>query len=377
MTVAVNCWILRNKKLDGIGYFTVNAITNLIRQHPEVNFQILCDKKFTESYFDFPNVSKHKIFPALRHPVLYVFYMELVLPFFLRKHKPDVMLSADGYLSLTSKCKQIPVIYDINFEHNPKDIKLKNRIYFKFFFKRFAHKAKRIATISEYSKKDIADYYKIDTAKIDNVSCGINSNFSPLQENEVIEVRKKWSGGYPYFFFVGSMHPRKNIKRLIDAFNLFKQKTGSNFKLILAGSILWSKTEIEDSYAASPCKEDIIFTGRLPDEELQKVLGAAYALSFVPIFEGFGLPIVEAFQSAVAVICSNVTSMPEVAGDAALMVDPFSIDAIAVALEKLSTDNELRKQLIAKGDIQKQMFSWERTAALLWESISKVVVAKQ
>ena len=376
MTVAINCWILRNKKLDGIGYFTVNAIANLIKAHPEVQFKILCDKKFTEDYFDFPNVTKHKIFPALRHPLLYVFYMDVVLPLFLRMHKPDVMVSADGYLSLLSKCKQIPIIYDINFEHKPEDIKLKNRIYFKFFFKRFARKAKRIATISEYSKKDIADYYKIDPDTIDNVSCGINSNFSPLNEQQISEVKGKWSDGKSYFFFVGSMHPRKNIKRLIDAFNLFKQETSSDFKLILAGSILWSKTEIEDSYTNSPYKEDIIFTGRLSDEDLQKMLGAAYALSFVPIFEGFGLPIVEAFQSGVPVICSNVTSMPEVAGDAALMVDPFNIENIAAGMQKLSNDNELRKQLIVKGHIQKQLFSWSRTADLLWESICKVTAVK-
>ena len=373
MTIAINCWILRNKKLDGIGYFTVNTIANLIRQHPEIKFQILCDKKFTEDYFDFPNVTKHKIFPALRHPVLYVIYMELVLPFFLRKHKPDLMVSMDSFLSLLSGCKQIPVIYDINFEHKPEDIALKNRIYYRFFTKRFAKKAKRIATISEYSKRDIADFYKIDTTLIDNVSCGINSNFSPLSNEEIIAVRDKWSKGKPYFFFVGSMHPRKNIKRLIDGFNLFKERTQSDFKLVLAGSLLWQKTDIEDSYINSQYKDDIIFTGRLSDADLQKVLGAAYALSFVPIFEGFGLPIVEAFQSGVPVICSNVTSMPEVAGDAALMVDPFNIDSIANGMNKLADNNDLRNELIDKGHQQKKLFSWSRTAELLWDCIQKAV----
>jgi len=373
MTIAINCWILRNKKLDGIGYFTVNTVANLIRQHPEIQFQILCDKKFTEDYFDFPNVTKHKIFPALRHPVLYVIYMELVLPFFLRKHKPDLMVSMDSFLSLLSGCKQIPVIYDINFEHKPEDIALKNRIYYRFFTKRFAKKAKRIATISEYSKRDIADFYKIDTTLIDNVSCGINSNFSPLSNEEIIAVRDKWSKGKPYFFFVGSMHPRKNIKRLIDGFNLFKERTQSDFKLVLAGSLLWQKTDIEDSYINSQYKDDIIFTGRLSDADLQKVLGAAYALSFVPIFEGFGLPIVEAFQSGVPVICSNVTSMPEVAGDAALMVDPFNIDSIANGMNKLADNNELRNELIDKGHQQKKLFSWSRTAELLWDCIQKAV----
>ena len=117
------------------------------------------------------------------------------------------------------------------------------------------------------------------------------NQFSPLSKEEITAVRDKWSEGKPYVFFVGSMHPRKNIKRLIDGFNLFKERTQSDFKLVLAGSLLWQKTDIEDSYTNSQYKDDIIFTGRLSDDDLQKVLGAAYALSFVPIFEGFGLPI--------------------------------------------------------------------------------------
>ncbi len=372
MKIAINCWILRNKQTDGIGYFTINAISRIIKAHPEVQFLILCDKNFTEDYFDFSNVSKHHIFPALRHPLLYVFYMEFILPFFLRKHKPDVFVSAEGFLSLLSGCKQVPIIYDINFEHKPEDLKLQNRLYFRFFFKRFARKARRIATISEYSKQDIADFYKIDPAKIDNVSCGINSNFCPLTAAEVGETRNKWSNGKPYFFFVGSMHPRKNINRLIAAFDLFKQHTGADTKLLLAGSILWSKSEIEQTYTTSAYKDDIIFTGRLSDADLQQVLGAAFALSFVPIFEGFGLPIVEAMQSSIPVICSNVTSMPEVAGDATILVDPFHVENIAAGMEQLYGNDELRNRLIEKGALQKQLFSWDKTALLLWQTISKV-----
>jgi len=375
MTIAVNCWILRNKKLDELGYFTVYAISNLIRNHPEVHFQILCDKNFTEDYFDFENVSKHYIFPALRHPVLYLYYMEFALTAFLKKNNPDIFLSMEGFLSLRTSCKQIPVIYDINFEHNPKDLKLKNRIYFRTFYKRFAQKATRIATISEYSKQDIANYYKVDPAKIDNVSCGINSNFSPLDKKQIDEIRKKWTGGKEYFFFVGSMHPRKNIKRLIEAFTLFKQKSRADTKLVLAGSILWSKTEIEDSYLNSAYKDDIIFTGRLSDYELQQVLGASLALSFVPVFEGFGLPIVEAMQSGVPVISSNVTSMPEVAGNAALFVNPFEVESICEGMEKIYTDPKLREELIRKGHIQKQNFSWNKTAELLWSSIEKAMAS--
>ena len=373
MNIAINCWILRNKKLDGIGYFTINAISQLIKDHPEIHFQILCDKNFTEDYFDFKNVSKHHIFPPFRHPLLYLYYMEFVVSSFLKKYKPDIFLSMEGFLSLSASCKQIPVIYDINFEHKPKDLKLKNRLYFRFFYKRFAHKATRIATISEYSKADFSQFYKIDPKKIDNVSCGINSNFFPLEQSKITEVRKRWSDGKPYFFFVGSMHPRKNIKRLLEAFNLFKTKSGADIKLLLAGSILWSKTEIEEAYVNSPFKEDIVFTGRLSEEELQQVLGAALALSFVPIFEGFGLPIVEAMQSGVPVICSDVTSMPEVAGNAAYMVDPFNVDSISAGMEALYNKEELRQELIKLGHVQKQKFSWKRTAELLWNCIAKAM----
>jgi len=375
MKIAINCWVLRNKQLDGIGYFTVNTLSRVIKNHPETQFMILCDKKFTETYFDFPNVSKHFIFPALRHPVLYVLYMELVLPFFLKKHQPDLLVSMEGFLSLLSGTPQMPVVYDINFEHQPQDLKWQNRLYFRFFFKRFVRKATRVATISNYSKQDIASFYKVNPDKIDNVSCGINSNFSPLGTNEITATRLQYTNGKPYFFFVGSMHPRKNIQRLIEAFTLFRQTTASDHKLVLAGAIWWSKSTIEEAYSKSPFKDDIIFTGRLAEEDLKKLLGSAFALSFVPIFEGFGLPIVEAFQSEVPVLCSNTTSMPEVAGNAAILVNPFDTNAITSGMKELYENDKLRSELVQRGRLQKEKFTWNNTAVLFWASIVQCLKA--
>ena len=373
MKIAINCWVLRNKQLDGIGYFTVNTISRIIKDRPEVEFMILCDKNFTENYFDFPNARKYKIFPPWRHPVLYIWYMEVVLPLFLRKHQPALLVSMEGFLSLSSSTKQLPVIYDINFEHQPQDLKFLNRLYFGFFFKRFVKKATRIATISGYSRQDIATFYKVKHNKIDNVSCGINSNFEPLSENEITATRQKFSEGKPYFFFVGSMHPRKNISRLIEAYTIFRQKNNCDYKLLLAGAIWWSKSSMETAYNSSPFKNDIIFTGRLSDDDLKKVLGSAFALSFVPIFEGFGLPIVEAMQSEVPVICSNTTSMPEVAGEAAVLIDPFNVESISDGMKKMFADDALRTRLVQLGNIQKEKFTWNNTAELLWQSISRAL----
>ncbi|HCF62985.1 MAG TPA: hypothetical protein DEU93_01440 [Chitinophagaceae bacterium] len=183
----------------------------------------------------------------------------------------------------------------------------------------------------------------------------------------------QYTGGAPYFFFVGSMHPRKNIVRLLQAYALFRQTGNSDVKLVLSGHILWDDASIQSVLSTHPFASDVVFTGRVSDDALKLLLGSALALTFVPTFEGFGLPIVEAFQSEVPVICSNTTSMPEVAGDAALLVDPFKPVDIAAAMQKMYQDEALRKRLIALGNVQKQQFTWQRTAELLYQSIEKVV----
>ena len=369
MKIAVNCWILRNKKIDGIGNFTIETLKPLISAHPEIEFQILCDKNFTEDYFDFSNVTKYHIFPPYRHPLLYLFYMEIVVGFFLKKYKSDLFLSMEGFLCLSAKCKQLPIIYDLNFEHQPQDLPFRNRIYFRTFYPKFARKAIRIVTISEYSKSDIADTYKIPLNKIDNVSCGVKENFYPLDDNLKQITRDRYTKGAEYFFFIGSMHPRKNIVRLLQAFELFKKESNAPLKLVLAGNICWGDETVQAVISKMTAKNDIVFTGRISDEQLVNLLGSAYALTFVPTFEGFGLPIVEAFQSDVPVICSNTTSMPEVAGNAALMVDPFNTEDIAEKMTMLWNNQLLRKELIVKGRLQKNLFTWKRTSELLYKSI--------
>ncbi|MFT3903299.1 MAG: glycosyltransferase family 1 protein [Niabella sp.] len=377
MTIAFNCWVLRNKNIDGIGNVVIETLRPMIKAHPEVKFLLLCDKNFTEDYFDFPNAIIHRIFPPYRHPALYVFYLELILPAFLKKYKPDIFIGMDGMISLQSTSKQISVIHDLNFEHYPKTLPLRNRLYYRFFYKKFSRKADRIVTVSEFTKNDIVNLYHIAPSKINVISLGAKEVFKPLPLYDISATRNKYTGGAPYFFFVGSMHARKNIQRLMQAFELFKQKNNSTIKLIIAGNILWEADEIKSVYNQLSFKTDIIFTGRIDDKELSYLLGAAFALTFIPLFEGFGLPIVEAFQAGVAVICSNTSSMPEVAGDAALLVDPFSIAEIASAMKKITEDEELRKRLIQKGLNRKNIYDWNRTANMLYEAIHKTITAKQ
>ena len=374
MKIAINCWILRNKNVDGIGNFCIEVVRHLAMSHPQDEFLLLCDKKFTEDYFNFPNVSIYRVFPSYRHPVLYVVYMETVVKYFLHKHQPDIFIGIEGFLSLGAKTPQLPVIHDLNFEHYPQDLPFRNRFYYRTFMPKFASKGSRIATVSNYTKNDIVDKYGVAENKIDVVYCGIKEKFHALDSEKIDAVRKKYTAGKPYFFFVGSMHPRKNLIRLIVAYDIFRKNNPNHqHKLVLSGNILWDKKMFDKVIKTNSFKDDIIFTGRVNDEELKNLLGAATALAFVPTFEGFGLPVVEAFQAEVPVMCSNVTSMPEVANGAALLVNAFDENDIAQGLKQLADSKSLRDELIAKGNIRRKDFSWKKTADLLYKTIQEVI----
>jgi len=285
--------------------------------------------------------------------------------------KPDLFLSPDGFLSMGANCKQLPVIHDINFLHHPKDLKWLTGRYYNHYFPKFAKEARRIATVSEYSKQDIAKNYGINPERIDVVYNGINPFFKPVDEPTKQTIREKITGGKQYFVYVGSLHPRKNIPALIRSFSQFKIESRSDIKLVLAGPNYWGMQDIYTVINQCGVKDDVVFTGRLPDEELALVLGSALALTFIPYYEGFGIPLIEAMAAEVPIIAGNNTSLPEVAGEAALLVNQNNTEEIKQAMLRLYQDKKLQKKLIEKGGIQKQRFSWDKSAELLWESILK------
>lgn len=373
MQIAVNTRLLLKNKLEGIGWFSYQTLKRITEANKDVHFVFLFDRPYSEEFIFSDNITPIIVGPQARHPFLYYAWLEFGIKSTLNGLKPDLFLSPDGFLSLGAKCKQLPVIHDINFLHNPKDTKPLTRRYYNHFFPKFAQKATRIATVSEYSKKDISENYKISPDKIDVVYNGINSSFKPVSDLVKAETKKRFSKGKDYFLFVGSLNPRKNISRLIQAFDAFKKESNSDMKLVLAGSHAWGGSEIYKTIDALSCKDDIVFTNRLSEEDLANVMASAFALTFVPYFEGFGIPLVEAMQSEIPIITSNVTSLPEIAGDAAMFVNPFEANEIKNAMLKLSSDDNLRLNLIEKGKLQKNNFSWDKSADLLWKSVEKAI----
>ncbi len=373
MRIAVNTRLLQKGKLEGIGWFTYETLIRMTKNHPEHEFIFIFDRPFNPEYIFAENVTPVVIGPQARHPVLFYIWFDFQIPKVLKKYKADLFLSPDGYLSLRTKVPQLAVIHDINFVHRPGDLPWLIAKYYNFFFPKFARIAKRIATVSFYSKEDIARSFKISYDKIDVVYDGINQIFEPLSEQEKSKIRNMFTGGAEYFLFVGALHPRKNVSGLLKAFDAFKDDTSNNIKLMIVGSEMHKTGDIFETYENMRFKSDVIFTGRVSTDELHDIFGAALALTFVPFFEGFGIPVVEAMSAGIPVICSNTTSIPEVGGNAVVYADPMKIDQITDAMIKLAGDKELRKELIEKGFEQKNKFSWDETAHLLWESVKRAL----
>ena len=374
MNIAVNTRLLLPNKLEGIGWFTYETLKRVVMAHPEHTFYFIFDRTYSPEFIFADNVIPLVIHPQARHPFLFVWYFEWSIPRILKKIKADVFLSPDGYLSLRTDVPQIAVFHDLNFEHYPKDLPWIHRHYYKHYFPRFAAKATRMATVSEFSKQDIQKWYHVPADLIDVVYNGVNESYTPISDEEKVKVRGQYSEGKPFFVYIGAIHQRKNLKNLFLAFEHFKKSYALPHKLVIVGARKWWTDEMQQTLDDMKFQDDVLFTGRLNNKELNRVLSSATALTYVSYFEGFGIPIVEAFACEVAVITSNVTSMPEVAGDAALLTDPFHPEDIAKAMFSVATDHELRMSLIEKGKQQLKNFSWEKSAQLLWKCIEKVLL---
>ncbi len=373
MNIAVNTRLLLKDKLEGIGYFTCETLKRMTKTHREHHFYFIFDRKPAEEFIFSSNITPITLPPPTRHPFLWYFWFNYMIPMVLRKIKADLFLSPDGYLSLNTTCVSVPVIHDINFEHNPKDLPFSSRHYYKYYFPKFAKKADRIVTVSNYSKSDIAQSYRIDPGKIDVVYNGVDEQFRPLQETEKHIIKSAYTSGNNYFVYVGSLHPRKNITGLLIAFDEFKRTQKAPLKLVLVGSKMFKTDEILKTYNSLQAKQDVIFTGRVSRRELINLIGASLAMTFVPHFEGFGIPLLEAMSCQVPVITSDVTSMPEVCGNAAVYANPQSIQSISRAMARIYHETKLREQLITLGIEQVKKFTWEATSERLWKSIEKVL----
>lgn len=374
--IAVNTRFLLSGRLEGLGWYTHEIMRRMVVRHPEDEFIFLFDRPFDPSFVYAENVRPVVLFPPARHPLLWYLWFEWSLPWAFQKYRPDVFFSPDSYLSLSSKVPTVMTCHDLVPLHSPHQVPWAPRWFYRRFLSKYLHKAKQIVTVSEYVRRDIQQTCQIDLDKISTVYNGCREGFLPLQDMEKQAVKAAFSQCQEYFFYAGAIHPRKNIPRLIRAFDELKNRCSSPVKLLLAGRFAWQTGEVKSAFESARHKSDIVFLGYVPDEQLPRLLGAALALTYVSLSEGFGLPILEAFHAEVPVIAANDTALPEVADDAALLVNPLSESDIAQAMQRLLDDPAMRQKLVEKGRQRRTLFDWDEAAERIYQIIKATAMER-
>ena len=263
---------------------------------------------------------------------------------------------------------QVITIHDLIPYDHPEWYSQAYSIYYKNLSPRITKVVKKIITDSNYSKKRIIDQFNVPKSKVVVIPLGVGEEFLPVAEHKIEDVLIKYGVTSPFFFVLGTIEPRKNLGRLFKAWEIIRLKY-PQYKLVVAGIGIAPSAKIKNLTFPRGVKN----IGYVDNQDLPALYSGANAFIFPSIYEGFGLPLLEAMACGTPVIASNVTSIPEVVGEAGVLFDPFDINDIASSIEKILHDGELREDLREKGFKQARKFSWDTTAEKVWAVLSQTI----
>ncbi|MEP6950425.1 MAG: glycosyltransferase family 1 protein [Ginsengibacter sp.] len=373
MVIAVNTRFLVKDEWEGYTGFIYETFSRITKLHPEHTFIFIFDRPWNGSFIFPENVIPVVKGPRAEHPAqLYIWY-NIKIPAVLKKYKAEVFISFDGVCSLTTKIPQCLLVCDLAFLDNPARINKCHFLFYKKFASRFIKKSKIIVTVSEFTKAAIIKQYKTVADKIKLVYGGVNKNFIPILPGERENVKATYADSNEYFIYTGEIGAGKNLLNLLKAFSAFKKRQKSNMQLLIAGKPGWKYEEFLEDLRLFRFKEEVKLLGCLPLPELAKVTASAYAMVYPSLLEGFGTQTLQAMKSGVPVITSPASAMAETCGDAALYADPANFKDIAIKMMLIYKDENLRKVLIEKANLQAEKYSWDITAGLFWNAIEKTM----
>ena len=311
-----------------------------------------------------------------RRPWLLRLWFGLVMTWTLKRWRADALVSLEGPLAMgmPASFPQLSVIHDLNFVRHPDWLPRRWARYYNRRFPAFARRANVLGTVSECSRQDLADTYGINRDRVVVIPNAADESFVPLAPESKADAQQRYAGGSAYFVYVGSLHPRKNIGGLLAAFESYRA-AGGGHALVVVGASMWGGMQEVLSTEAAP---HVHWAGRLNDESLAQAMGGAECLLFLPWFEGFGIPLLEAMACGVPVIASNVTSIPEVCGGAAFALhDPTDIEGVAASMKAIDEDNKAKRAAIERGLARASEFGWARSGALLDAAVDSLLELPQ
>lgn len=348
-----------NYRSAGINWYIYHLLQNL--RSPDCDFTVFLSEPRAGEYFrhlhmDLSRWPTHK-------PVVRVAWEQIVQPLALRRARIDLLhaLAFAGPVSIS--IPWVVTVYDLSFARYPQSFNTANRLYLNWAVQHSIRRADRIIAISESTKRDLVTLFGAAPQNISVVYCGFDPAFSsPYDRAEIDALRARRHLPEHFILFVSTIEPRKNIVRLVRAFAHAKRAARLPHHLVLVGARGWKYAEVEAAIEQEEITNDVTLAGYVPQEELPCWYRAADLFVYPSLYEGFGLPPLEAMASGTPVVTSNASSLPEVVGDAALVVAPEDEAALADAIIRGVSDRALRDELKARGFAQANKFSWERSA---------------
>ena len=372
MRVGIDVRELEKGKVTGIGRYLLDFLKFASKDKKEWEF-VLFGNQATEIDLEAPNLKKIFISEYLTS-----WWDQVKLPHYLKKEKIDIFLTPYLKAPLLTPCKLVVIINDLIPFLSPGYQRLKNlprRVYFRNLGRRAVKRADKIITISQHSKKDILKIFQIPEEKIEVISLSVNEKYHPITSN-LGKITSKYGIGGKFIFYFGNFNPHKNVKTLIEAYYRLPQEMRDEYQLVLGGRRDKQCLMLEEMVKHLKLEKRIIFTGFISEEDLPAIYSAAELFVFPSLYEGFGLPPLEAMACGTPVITSNTTSLPEVVGKAGILINPYKVDEIKFAIIKVLTDSTLRNDLVQKGLERAKRFTPEKTARQFLAVLAEVRGAK-
>ena len=349
-----------NYRSAGINWYIYNLLKNLT-PISDLDYTVFLSDRRAREHFDSISLSQSRL-PTHR-PIVRIAWEQFVQPFVLHRERIDLLHALAFAGPLAISIPWVVTVYDLSFIRYPQSFNAANRIYLRWAIRNSLRRANRVIAISESTRRDLYATFGTSLEKTAVVYCGADPAFAPSQDRQAIAALRA-RRGLPdkMILHVGTIEPRKNIARLIRAFARAKRAAQLPHRLVLIGARGWKYAEVDAVIEQEQLKDDVIFAGYVAQDELPLWYRAADLFVYPSLYEGFGLPPLEAMASGTPVVCSNAASLPEVVGDAAIQVSPENEAALADAIVRALTDGTLREQMVARGLAQAAKFSWARAA---------------
>ncbi len=351
-------WVDASK--TGVGVVTYNLIKALTLIDNENEYYLIYNQKRD---IDIYRLNRGILIPRVK-PFGSFVWRNAVLPVTLQRKQLDLVHDPGGIgpLMFHMPFKKVITFHDLGALYCPESFRTGFALLHRLLlYPAAARNADKIITGSEFSKRDLIKHLKVPEGKIEVIHHGLDKRYKPLSQEEITEVKRKYNLDFPFILYVGIIGTKKNILNLIEAYHRVRDSL-KRYRLVIVGRRARTHAEIFRKVEMLGLQNDVLFTGYVPDDDLPGIYNAADLFAFPSLYEGFGIPVLEAMACGTPVVASNASSLPEVTGDAAIMVDPYDVHGLAGAMHELVTNKSLREKMVQRGLERAKLFTWEKAA---------------